>query len=186
MKKLVSSMLLVGLMAGAVPAASSCAMPTGQGESSSLSGVLSSFPKADRAGSTEEGRPLPEAVADGSYLATRCNEKASDDADASMRAKAWNIRQDLYERFGYVRDGLLALQVAYAKNRHYTVRQKLERAMELNKYMEERLNRVYQDTLKGLEVDLDKEEKSMKESFDRSAFWVDNAARMFEHCQYTH
>ena len=282
MKKIVSSVLLVSLLAGAVPAASSCAMPTRQGVSGFLRGVLSFFSKTDRAGATEEGRPSPEAVADssylatgrpspeavadssylatgrpspeavkngsylstgrpspeavkngsylatgrpspeavkngsypavgrpslqdveegrypatgrpspeavknGSYLATRRNEKTSDNADANMRAKASRIKQDLYERFGYVRDGLLALQVAYAKNRHYTVRQKLERAMELNKYMEERLNRVYQDTLKGLEVDLDKEEKSMKESFDRSAFWVDNAARMFEHCQYTH
>ena len=250
MKKIVSSVLLVSLLAGAVPAASSCAMPTRQGISSFLRGALSFFSKTDKAGGTEEGRPSPdavesdnylstgrpspeavadssylatgrpspeavkngsypavgrpslqdveegrypatgrpspEAVKNGSYLATRRNEKTSDNADANMRAKASRIKQDLYERFGYVRDGLLALQVAYAKNRHYTVRQKLERAMELNKYMEERLNRVYQDTLKGLEVDLDKEEKSMKESFDRSAFWVDNAARMFEHCQYTH
>ena len=184
MKKLVSSMLLVGLMAGAVPAASSCAMPTGQGESSSLSGVLSSFPKADRAGSTEEGRPLPEAVADGSYLATRCNEKASDDADASMRAKAWNIRQDLYERFGYVRDGLLALQVAYAKNRHHMVQERLKKAMNFNKYMEESLNRFYRNALQGLEVDLDKEEKSMKEGFDHSAFLVADIAQILGLCKY--
>ena len=70
MKKLVSSMLLVGLMAGAVPAASSCAMPTGQGVSGFLRGVLSFFSKTDRAGGIEEGRPSPEAVESGSYLAT--------------------------------------------------------------------------------------------------------------------
>ena len=160
MKKIVSSVLLVSLLAGAVPAASSCAMPTRQGVSGFFRGTLSFLFKAGKANDTEESRQ-------------------------NMRAKARNIRQDLYERFGYVRDGLRVLQAIYAKDRRPAVQKKFKEAMKLNKYMEECLDRVYQDTLKGLEVDLDKEEKLMRKSFNRSARGLDNIVQLLdEYDQY--